>query len=52
MGEDLDNAIKVGLGIFGGFILLNILFPEIKCKVCGRNFPSGKERCPHCGARK
>ncbi|VVB83635.1 Uncharacterised protein [uncultured archaeon] len=52
MGEDLDKIIKVGLGILGGFILLDILFGLNKCKRCGGEIPPFEKRCPHCGAEK
>lgn len=50
MGNDLDKIIKIGLGILGGFILLDIL--SIKCKICGNNIPPFEKKCPHCGAEK
>ena len=50
MGEDLDKIIKIGLGILGGFILLDIL--SEKCKFCGNKIPPLEKRCPHCGAEK
>lgn len=51
MGEDLDNLIKSGLGILGGFILLEILFGN-KCKRCGNTIPPFEKKCPYCGAEK
>jgi rRNA maturation endonuclease Nob1 len=52
MGEDLDKIIKIGLGLLGGFILLNLLFPEEKCKNCKRTFPSNQKICPYCGVER
>jgi len=50
MGDDLDKVIKIGLGILGGFILLDILLS--KCKKCGNKIPPFEKKCPYCGAEK
>lgn len=50
MDKDLENLLKIGLGVFGGFILLDLL--SEKCKICGNKIPPFEKRCPHCGAEK
>ncbi|MCK9568065.1 hypothetical protein M0R72_03875 [Candidatus Pacearchaeota archaeon] len=52
MDKDIDKILKIGLGMLGGFILLNLLFPESKCKNCGQSSPSDKKICPYCGSEK
>jgi predicted amidophosphoribosyltransferase len=47
MGDDIDKIIKIGLGVLGGFILLDILTK--KCNACGSKIPPFEKRCPVCG---
>lgn len=50
MADDLDKIIKIGLGILGGFILLDLL--SSRCMGCGNKIPPFENKCPYCGAEK
>lgn len=50
MDKDLENLAKIGLGILGGFVLLDIL--STICRICGNKIPPFEKKCPYCGAEK
>ena len=52
MDKDLEKLLKIGLGILGGFILVDILKNLNKCKNCGNEIPNNLTYCPFCGANK
>ncbi|MCK4997171.1 zinc-ribbon domain-containing protein [Candidatus Pacearchaeota archaeon] len=50
MNKDFEDFLKIGAGMLGGFVLLDILFG--KCKKCGEKISLSENICPHCGGRR